>query len=245
VARPLQNEFSSPRAGQWDLLDNLEHLGSLFWNKSGASATKQLSEFSFELSEVFQRCLSELKDRFKSSEENGGFPVFAYTRFSSNPYWRRVWVLQEAYLAQDLCFQCGQKSISMLTLSGALILLQKFQKYIISSDTELSAVILRPWANHDLRRFAIGSPSFPEMHRLIIYTSIYPADIVTLRVKMANFCIKELPRGSRATDPRDMIFGLLGFATEHEKGLCSLPPKTSVRPFVIDNTALYTKDKSR
>ncbi|KAK0632469.1 heterokaryon incompatibility protein-domain-containing protein [Immersiella caudata] len=218
---------------QWDLIDNLEYLGSLFWEKSGAG-TKKLNEVSPDLSKTLQLCLSGIKDCFGNNGDGTNvFPVSAYARFSNNPYWQRIWVLQEAYLAQDLWFQCGPKSISMRTLSGALILLERFQKFIISAS-EPAAVLLR--AMPQVREFAMGSPSFPEMHHLVIYTSIYPAGIVSLRVAMANFCVKELPRGSRATDPRDMIFGLLGFATEHEKAYIKADYTKSVRDVYRDVT---------
>ncbi|KAK4451556.1 heterokaryon incompatibility protein-domain-containing protein [Podospora aff. communis PSN243] len=178
---PVEPSMEPSQPGQSDLIDHLECLGSLFWKKSGAG-TRKLNEVSPDLAKTLKLCLPELQERFGfRGDGNDLFPVSAYTQFSNNPYWQRIWVLQEAYLAQDLWFHCGPKAISMRTL------------------------------------FATGSPSFPEMHRLIIYTSIYPAGIVSLRVAMANFCIKELPRGSRATDPRDMVFGLLGSATEHEK----------------------------
>jgi hypothetical protein len=47
--------------------------------------------------------------------------------------------------------------------------------------------------------------------------SIYPIDIVSLYIAIMNFYVKELPRGSKAMDPRDMIFGLLGFALPCER----------------------------
>jgi hypothetical protein len=223
---PLELTPETSQAGQWDLIDNLEHLGSLFWKKSGAGL-KKLNEISPDLTKTLQLCLPELKERFGLTGDGTNlFPVSAYTQFSNNPYWQRIWVLQEVYLAQDLWFHCGPKAISMRTLSGALILLERFQRFIVSAS-DPAAILLR--AIPRVRNFAIGSPSFPDMHRLIIYTSIYPSGIVSLRVAMANFCIKELPRGSRATDPRDMIFGLLGFVTEHEKGLHYSHSKISAR----------------
>jgi len=201
------------------LLDTLNQVGSLFWKNSGSSAEK-LSEAELDLVEILRLSVSRLVELFfcftsRGDVDTEGFPISDYTRFSNNPYWQRIWVLQEVYLAQSLLFFYGPFAIQSRILSGALILLEQFQKYIVSGGDTLSA---RLRTNPRLRRFAFESPSFPEMHRLVVYTSIYPAGIVSLRVAMANFCVKELPRGSRAKDPRDMVFGLLGFATESEKG---------------------------
>ncbi|KAI1819389.1 HET-domain-containing protein [Xylaria intraflava] len=144
----------------------------------------------------------------------GDFPVEEYSAFSARPFWSRVWVLQEVYLAKNLYYLCGHCRLASRTLAGALILLETFQRRLIRSRGSLREQVT---TNAPLAKFAFRLPSFPEMHRLVIYTSIYPLDVVSLRIAMTNFCVKELPSGSRATDPRDMIYGLLGFANEEER----------------------------
>lgn len=228
-AGAVQSSGTSARRG-WDLVDSLEHLGSVFWDNAGAGDRK-LSEASFDLPLVFQRCLPVLQQIFSVGDSGNCFPVSAYANFSNRLYWQRIWVLQEVYLARDLWFYCGPKRISRRTLSGALILLQRFQKHIVSTIDITTLNTANP-----LRRFAFDSSSFPEMHRLIIYTSIYPSHIISLRVAMANFCVKELPRASRATDPRDMIFGLLGFATPRETGYIKADYSKPVRETYRDVT---------
>lgn len=215
---PRWNERMGSTGG---IIDNLEYFGSLFWQQSGAGPDQKLSQVSLNLSDVFTRCLPVLKQKFSANDPTIGVSGLAYTTFSNNPYWQRIWVLQEAYLARDLWFYYGTKSISARTLSGAFVLLEQWHKYVVSGH-ETSPALSRQQPSRQLH--PSNSPYFPEMYRLIIYTSIYPAEVVSLRVAMANFCIKEFPRGSRATDPRDMIYGLLGFATEREKGLSSPIP---------------------
>ncbi|KAK3682834.1 heterokaryon incompatibility protein-domain-containing protein [Podospora appendiculata] len=206
------------------LLEHLADLGDYFWAYAGRGG--KLSDVSTDLTLVFRQCLPVLYERFQ--QPNGGFPVAAYTSFSNLPYWKRVWVLQEVLLAQDLWFYYDRKRISLRSLSGALVLLEQFQKHIATIASSSSSMAPR-MINQSMRQFAFANPSFPEMYRLIIYTSVYPASLVSLRVAMANFCIKERPRGAQATDPRDMVFGLLGFATVEERRYIQADYGKSVR----------------
>ncbi|KAI3319452.1 HET-domain-containing protein [Xylariaceae sp. AK1471] len=152
--------------------------------------------------------------RFAQPPQQGGFPTEEYSKFSQRPYWSRIWVLQEVYYAKELHYICGNSRLPSAKLQGALILLETFQRYLLGSH---GPVYEQLESNDLLEKFTFGCPSFPEMHRLIIYTSIYPRDVITLRIAMTNFCVKELPRGSRATNPKDMIYGLMGFANNKEK----------------------------
>ncbi|KAI0871637.1 heterokaryon incompatibility protein-domain-containing protein [Hypoxylon argillaceum] len=207
-------ETDTPNAPTRDLFTQLSELGAMFWAHAGVSEVERLNESSLDLDLILANNLSVLFRKFTQPPgEAKGFPTDEYASLSARPYWSRIWVLQEVFLAKSLYFLCGDYRMPSRTLAGALILIEAFQRYLVRSQSHVRDQL----SNSPLTRFTFGLPSFPEMHRLIIYTSIYPLDVVSLRIAMTNFCIKELPRGSRSTDPRDMIYGLLGFANDEER----------------------------
>ncbi|KAI0416525.1 heterokaryon incompatibility protein-domain-containing protein [Xylaria grammica] len=198
------------------LFTHLSDLGTLFWEHAGAEHAERLNEHSLDLDEILRKSLPVLFSRFTDPlGQSGLFPTEEYTAFSYRAFWKRIWVLQEVFLAKDLHFLCGDRRLASKHLAGAVILLENFQQHLIHRQG-ISREQMKSTQSH-LEKFVYGSSVFPEMHRVIIYTSIYPPDVVSLRIAMTNFCVKELPRGSSATDPRDMIFGLLGFANDAER----------------------------
>ncbi|KAI3324182.1 heterokaryon incompatibility protein-domain-containing protein [Xylariaceae sp. AK1471] len=209
------------------LWDHLQQLGDLFWEHTGHD--KRLDQMPFDMDPILERLLPDLNARMTKPSEQDAFPTLAYSRFSNRVYWQRVWVLQEAYLARELVFCCGSKTMISQTLAGALILLESYKKYVVSNSTDVHI-------NPKLQEFAFTAPCYPEMHRLIIYTSIYVAEVHSLRIAMTNFCVKELPRGSQSTDPRDMVFGLLGFANQEERGYIKVNYKKTVQEVYRDTT---------
>ncbi|KAI0804272.1 heterokaryon incompatibility protein-domain-containing protein [Xylaria sp. FL0064] len=208
-------ESATQYSSTGDLFTHLFDLGRLFWEHAGPTDTGRLNERSLDLNMILSKCYSALLDRFTGSPaERNQFPTEEYTAFSLRAFWRRIWVLQEVFLAKDLYYLCGDRRLASKHLTGALILLESFQRDIIRRESFTQE---RSQLHHRLTKFVYGSRGFPEMHRLLIYTSIYPPDVVSLRIAMTNFCVRELPGGSSATDPRDMIFGLLGFANDAER----------------------------
>ncbi|KAI0856057.1 heterokaryon incompatibility protein-domain-containing protein [Xylaria cubensis] len=195
-----------------DLLTHFSDLGKLFWQHVGPTESYKLGERSLNIDTILTRNIDDLFSRFEHPlGKQGAFPTEEYSSFSARPFWSRIWVLQEVYLAKRLYYACGSRFLASNYLAGALILLEAFQRHLIRTEAlTLERSVL-------LRKFALEFPSFPEMHRLIVYTSIYPMDVVSLRIAMTNFCVKELPGGSKATDLRDMIYGLLGFCNEEER----------------------------
>ncbi|TRX93537.1 hypothetical protein FHL15_005509 [Xylaria flabelliformis] len=195
-----------------DLLTHFSDLGKLFWQHVGPTESQKLGERSLDIDTILTRNINDLFSRFEHPlGKQGAFPTEEYSSFSARPFWSRIWVLQEVFLAKRLYYACGSHYIASNHLAGALILLEAFQRHLIRTETStLECSVL-------LRKFALEFPCFPEMHRLIVYTSIYPMDVVSLCIAMTNFCVKELPGGSKATDPRDMVYGLLGFCNEEER----------------------------
>ncbi|KAI1738623.1 heterokaryon incompatibility protein-domain-containing protein [Xylaria scruposa] len=206
------------------LMKHFSELGKLFWQHVGPTESHKLGERSLDIDTILTRNISHLYGRFKYPlVKQGIFPTKAYSSFSARPFWSRIWVLQEVYLAKRLYYACGSCYLESNYLAGALILLEAFQRHLIRTQALTSELSI------PLKEFAVEFPSFPEMHRLIVYTSIYPMDVVSLRIAMTNFCVKELPGGSKATDSRDMVYGLLGFCNEEERSYIQADYSKSVQ----------------
>ncbi|TGJ78948.1 hypothetical protein E0Z10_g9808 [Xylaria hypoxylon] len=224
------------------LFTHLSDLGTLFWEHAGAAYTGKLNERSLDLDKILKMSLPALFRRFTNHQgQMGLFPTDEYTAFSCRAFWRRIWVLQEVFLAKDLHYLCGDCRLKSKHLAGAVILLENFQRYLIHGQ-DLSRELMKS-ANGHLERFVYGSPVFPDMHRVIIYTSIYPPDVVSLRIAMTNFCVKELPGGSSAMDPRDMIFGLLGFADDAERSYIRVNYSKSVQETYVAVTRAMIRNR--
>jgi len=194
------------------LIRQLHAVGELFWNEV-PEGERRYSPTMME--DIVKRCLGKISPMFDSRKETA-FRVSAFMELCLKEYWTRTWVLQEVHLGSKynkVHFHIGEEGIDLRALAGAVMLLQAFRKYVISSMPNIesgSQVILD--------RFLELHP-FPQMHRLILYTSIYPPDVGSLKIAMTNFCVKDDTQAARASDPRDVIYGLLGFAAEEEKQL--------------------------
>ncbi|KPM37853.1 hypothetical protein AK830_g8696 [Neonectria ditissima] len=191
-----------------DLVDQLRTIGDLFWSQ----APKDDQIKNDVMNDIMIKCLPATMEMFGKPMDDGGFLVLAYKDLCVRQYWTRTWVLQEVHLAMELSFHVGARSIPLKTLAGALALLQAFQKHLLATVSSE-----QPRYNHLIDFFTTHVSPFTQMHRLVIYTSLYPPEIGSLRIAMTNFCIKDAHGGTRATDPRDMIYGLLGFATDSER----------------------------
>ncbi|KAH7134441.1 heterokaryon incompatibility protein-domain-containing protein [Dactylonectria macrodidyma] len=191
------------------LIQQLSFLGRLFWD---ASPEKYHIENKDTTREILLKCWPTMAYMFQLPIGQGGFSIPAYQALCEREYWTRIWVLQEVHLAREIDFHIGDQKISLKLLSGAFALLQALQKHLFAMAPHDQA--LQTPQMHD---FMHEVTPFPQMHRLVIYTSLYPSEILSLRIAMTNFCIKDMISGARATDPRDMIYGLLGFATKNEK----------------------------
>jgi hypothetical protein len=217
-----------------DLFLHFSDLGTLFWKHADSGEAGKLNGRSLNFNSILAKSLDALFSRFtQPAGKQGNFPTEEYSKFSQRPYWSRTWVLQEVYYAKELHYICGNSRLLSEKLQGALILLETFQRYLLCAQGHIYRQLE---SNSLLKRFVFGCPSFPEMHRLIIYTSIYPQDVISLRIAMTNFCVKELPWGSKATDPKDMIYGLIGFANNEEKSYIRADYSKSVQENYIIST---------
>lgn len=149
-----------------------------------------------------------------SDEIGDGFPLQALHDFSRGPYWVRVWVFQESVVARRLRFVCGTASLSY--------------------DRLATAVKFRSW--HTIRRslarqFA-GAPGLPHeleldnaagiLSRLVGAKKRWSNQLVkprdTLFELLIRTCLGHTYKcDERASDPKDIVYGLLSMARDQKE----------------------------
>lgn len=114
------------------------------------------------------------------------------------PWFQRAWIRQEVVLSNFVIFNCGAQSLPMDALGPALTSLRYAQglgyNVPILHDATTESTVTLPWAHHasqlvELRANTNGGYSWVDLHRIL------PSS-----------------RASKATDPRDTVFSLLGLA---------------------------------
>jgi hypothetical protein len=114
------------------------------------------------------------------------------------PWFQRAWIRQEVVLSNFVIFNCGEKSLPMEALGPALTALRYAQglgyNAPISHGSSTESTVNLPWTHHanqlvELRSNTNGGYSWVDLHRIL------PSS-----------------RASKATDPRDTVFSLLGLA---------------------------------
>jgi hypothetical protein len=126
----------------------------------------------------------------------GERPWLAMKRFLHRPWWRRTWVVQEAFLAKELVFRCGAKALPADTIFNGL---RNFRELAMScqeedsGDTEICTGItfIQPYLN-----------LLPEYQKFE-----HPPRLLFLLYQF---------RLALATDQRDRIYGLLGLTLKEE-----------------------------
>ncbi|KAI1350605.1 hypothetical protein F5Y01DRAFT_285781 [Xylaria sp. FL0043] len=151
---------------------------------------------------------------------DGDSPEYQILRaFLDQPWFHRVWIVQEAVLAADSCITVGDWELDWAPFSRAIQVL---------SHTSLSmgsSLMLR-FTGHTLKS---------ETTRLSLLPSLYLHDIKRIPTR-TKFLLSLLDdsRGREATNPADHVFAVLGMAVEMVE-----PTFSSVLPELL--TVDYTK----
>lgn len=109
------------------------------------------------------------------------------------PWFQRLWIIQEAVLSHDVRFICGRVYIPWKDLSLFAICM---------IDNDLGGLIaLGNSAEHEV--YESGLTRIRMIDRMIDYEWTHPRQSALLGALVDG-------RGSRATDPRDKVFGIMG-----------------------------------
>lgn len=146
--------------------------------------------------------------------------IVAVTEFIKRPYFSRVWIIQEVALSSKLVIQCGQRLMPWETFIGAVQILFEMSRQdrkLVKADISLDRIEFLETAKAmafqnktELPR-SNGTPfsrfGFEEVLDITMSLSQQRGD--------AQFFVTGA-RLFQATDPRDHIYGLLGFINESD-----------------------------
>jgi hypothetical protein len=137
----------------------------------------------------------------------------ALRALTERPYWRRVWIIQELGLAPKVTFYCGESDCEVASI-GKMIELQA------------SAYVLRMWSLYGLDSPEPIEDEFYAVRRVLNTRQTLGARASSHENSLTGLLAQTAD--SKATDPRDKVYGLLSL----------LPPER--RTVVVD----YTKTPS-
>ncbi|KAK3342319.1 heterokaryon incompatibility protein-domain-containing protein [Neurospora tetraspora] len=140
--------------------------------------------------------------------------VFMYLRpleryFFPEPYWHRIWIFQEVALAREVLLICGEKFIPISFFEAVLEALWKFCGGLFT--TFLNDFPLR-------RGFCERFPShlYPSK-AMLIRQLLCRGTKVSLGTILVAFSYQTERPWYRATDPRDIVYGILGLLSNDDR----------------------------
>lgn len=154
---------------------------------------------------------------------------WALSRLFERPYWHRIWIVQEVVHAKSVTFLCGDKSISEDVLHYATRLIRNYGRYICLETSK--------------HMNSAKSATSPAIRLIDIRSAV---NLLKIRRAPRRSGLVPLLRwfgASKASDPRDKIYALLGFSNDAH--LLELRPdyKKHCRDVYIDTTmAIYKKN---
>lgn len=154
----------------------------------------QLEDTECHLDNQLEKFLRELIHSLDSEQNSARDDLLAGLRdILGREYWKRVWIVQEIAVATSLQFTCGDDSIDVEALNRGTRLLRNFQRWqetrqlSTTSRTTIRIDPLRTLLLLNIRRKLLACPTLKLLTRL---------------------------RGSEASDPRDLVFAVLGIASD-------------------------------
>ena len=141
-------------------------------------------------------------------------------RLLSRPWWRRVWVLQEAIMAKKLTLHCGSRSVDWPVFQGILYTqIRQGKRSRMHHLGSLSDGRRRGWAQMRLLRLANGTFAFFFLQSSLVAAqklqSVSLADLLTLTWDFD------------ATDPRDKLFALISLLPVNSRERVDFKPDYS------------------
>ena len=159
-----------------------------------------------------------------------------FVRIYQNPWWRRIWVIQEVLFAtQDPMVGCGHMWLSWDKLGAALrefamslgvddrwLRMERgLEPEVYQADSTLSTKFAN-WEEHWMPRLTTGK-----------MTETFAEAVARTR-------------GCNATDPRDQVYAIIGFVRKEDQGILPVPDYTKPTSEVYQEAmlAVFKSDKN-
>ncbi|RSL63260.1 hypothetical protein CEP54_005303 [Fusarium duplospermum] len=140
----------------------------------------------------------------------------------SRPWWKRVWVLQEAILAKKITLHCGQRQADWTNFQASLFLaLSRANRQGVQHSGSLGNRLQDAMTQSGFVTSIQRTFIFFFLQRTSGYTQILP------RLSLAN--LLSLTVEFEATDPRDRFFALLSLLPNESSERLALQPDYTVK----------------
>ncbi|KAE8442774.1 hypothetical protein EG329_002862 [Mollisiaceae sp. DMI_Dod_QoI] len=171
----------------------------------GGDLNQLATEFEAQLSEIFLQHLQTLPLALKFL--SGCASLF------SRPYWSRVWIIQEFVVSPNVYLFCGRDEISYSVLHPACVALPLLRNFLLRSIWDPSQ---QPKSGHEIHfnelvKINIDSTT---MYGLLGTRSIYQRGLDQPTSLFQAICSAQIPHKPKAKDDKDLIFALLGMASD-------------------------------
>lgn len=210
----------------------MKDLSSL--GRAALRALRNRPSESFHESTAWGYVAAELRPRWFPGA-NPAFDLEAVLLILERPWFRRVWVLQEAALNRNVVVFCGQQTIkkSVLWAGAATAVFLSNEVLINGHYTHDSAVMWR----------ALSGSNF--LARRTLYLVASRKRRFSLQAVLSDISMNLGECAYEATDPRDRIFSVLGFASDcSELGIRPDYTKTCAHVYTEAAEAILTQSRS-
>jgi hypothetical protein len=193
----------------------------------------------------FHNCLKPSADRHEvavkelldavARKVGVGIPDLPVKCLSERKYWNRIWIIQEVCVARNITFVCGSKRLSFSNFAAALMFIPAYN--VITMADHLRALtsmnpadfvdpVKGPALVAKLHAFKAEQDNYvegPDSAASILFGTRYryqseigsPETLVEI---LRRECVgNRYSMGQRVADPRDIIYGILGLASDNEK----------------------------
>ncbi|KAL9607108.1 MAG: hypothetical protein Q9167_007948 [Letrouitia subvulpina] len=174
--------------------------------------------------------------KFGARKEIGFCMWLGLIALLNRPWFERIWVAQEVILARSAMVMCGRKVFpwSMLSDTFSFLTTTAWVEHLRTDRMRATATIMRSVGlYHKLldAQITVGMPA--------IYLELSRANLTKTGHKASLQCLIDVHRTCKASDPRDMIFALLGIAWK-ERQPFSTHPRAIVPDYEVSVCNVYT-----
>ncbi|KAF4629775.1 hypothetical protein G7Y89_g8367 [Cudoniella acicularis] len=155
------------------------------------------------------------------SEKVGlNFPFQALKQFALRPYWTRVWIMQEIAVARKVTVFCGGQETSFSRLAGTILFLLTHSTALLPKlgMKDFMDPIKGPLIQDMMAVDSEGISQHIGIQRQYHLDTGEIGPGIPFFSLLTRTCLSHDYRlNQRATDPRDIIYGIVGMASDFEK----------------------------
>ncbi|KAH8651188.1 heterokaryon incompatibility protein-domain-containing protein [Xylariales sp. PMI_506] len=182
------------------------------------------------LSSLLPRLASEIAQSDGRSPKLGRFEFWALMNVLNQPWWNRIWVVQEVLVGREVVVWVGKECVPWSTLIEAF--------YFVAQVTPTSSPHTVDGFSLKTHKHMMNLVNITEMRKEMDASRSDATPITSCEQKFSLLGLLQEFRGFDATDPRDKVYGLLGLASTLMPDLNIMPDYRKSLQECYSDTAL-------